>query len=225
VTVLDPRVVAALREQLASWRAALDAGAERVGWKIGLNVPEVQARLGLHEPVIGHLTSATRLPDGGTYAAGDPVALRAEPEVAVRVGADVPAAADADTARAAIAALAPAIELVDVGRPPGGVEGIVAGNVFHRAFAIGPERPAVPHDAARAVLRANGAETEAADVPGDFADVVGVVARHLEAAGEALRAGDVIIAGSLTPQVPVGAGDRLELDAGTLGAVAVAVGP
>ena len=41
----DPRIVAALVDQLTDWRRALDAGAERVGWKIGLNVPDIQRKL------------------------------------------------------------------------------------------------------------------------------------------------------------------------------------
>ena len=61
VAVSDERVAAAIRVQLEDWRKKLATGAERVGWKIGLNIPEVQERLGLREPVIGHLTSATRV--------------------------------------------------------------------------------------------------------------------------------------------------------------------
>ena len=46
----DERVAAAIRVQLEDWRKKLATGAERVGWKIGLNIPEVQERLGLREP-------------------------------------------------------------------------------------------------------------------------------------------------------------------------------
>jgi hypothetical protein len=37
--VTDPRIVAATRTQVDRWRAALDGGAERVGWKLGTSVP------------------------------------------------------------------------------------------------------------------------------------------------------------------------------------------
>ena len=36
---IDPRVVAGLRRQHEGWRALLGNGAERVGWKIGINDP------------------------------------------------------------------------------------------------------------------------------------------------------------------------------------------
>ena len=47
----------------------------------------------------------------------------------------------AGDATAAIAGLAVGLELVDLGRPPGDLEGIIAGNVFHRAFALGQFTP------------------------------------------------------------------------------------
>ena len=213
---VDPRVAAALRLQLEDWRQALARGAERVGWKIGLNIPEVQERLGLEEPVIGHLTSATRLEPGGVYRATGAVALRAEPEAAVEMGRDVEPDAEADAAREAIAGLAPALELVDVGRPPDGPDGIVAANVFHRAFALGPSQPPIA-DGMEATVLVDGQARASAPVPDDFADVVLVVARHLGAAGERLRKGDRIIAGSLTEQLEVGPGDHVAVEMGRLG--------
>jgi hypothetical protein len=65
VTEVDPRLVAALTEQLSRWRMALAHGAERVGWKLGMGEGE---RIG-PGPVIGHLTSATRLEPGAAYRA------------------------------------------------------------------------------------------------------------------------------------------------------------
>jgi hypothetical protein len=32
---VDPRALAGLRRRLDQWRAALDGGAQRVGWKVG----------------------------------------------------------------------------------------------------------------------------------------------------------------------------------------------
>ena len=222
---VDPRVAASLRAQLQRWRAALDGGAERVGWKIGLNIPEVQQRLGLTEPVIGHLTSATRLEPGAAYSAGAAVALRAEPEVALEVGRDVDPDADADAAREALAGLAPALELVDVGRPPGDLEGIVAANLFHRAFVLGASRPGFPAEGVEAVVTVGGEPRAEARAPEDFTGVVCLVARLLAVVDERLRAGDRIIAGSLTPPVPVGPGDDVRVDLGVLGRVEVMIEP
>jgi len=209
--VIDERVVAGLRAQLEDRRAALEWGAERVGWKIGLNIPEAQEPFGLAEPVIGYLTSATRLEDGGTHSGGDAGSLRLEPEVAVEIGPS-----------GEVAGLGAAIEIVDVGRPLGGLEGIVAGNVFHRAFVLGPSRP-TPPEPLDAVVTVNGERRETAEAPADFADAVDVVARHLDAVGERLEPGDRIIAGSLTPQIPLEPGDEAVVEVGALGRLAVSV--
>jgi 2-keto-4-pentenoate hydratase len=215
----DPRVIKGLEMQIREWRTALDAGAERVGWKIGLNIPEAQNALGIEEPVIGYLTSATVVEPGGEYRAAGDSSLRAEPEVALEMGRDVEPDADADVAREAVAGVAVALELVDVGRPPEGIQGIVATNVFHRAVVLGPSRPAFPGEGLDAVIEVDGEQRERAEVPDDFSDVVLLTARLLGEVGERLERGDRIIAGSLTPQVPLAPGNRVAVDIEGLGAV------
>jgi 2-keto-4-pentenoate hydratase len=84
----ETRAQLALQEQLRAWRAALDCGAERIGWKVGLHIAEVEEVMG-SEPIPGYLTSATRLEPGGTFHQRGVRALRAESEVAVELGRDV----------------------------------------------------------------------------------------------------------------------------------------
>jgi 2-keto-4-pentenoate hydratase len=55
----------------------------------------------------------------------------------------------------------------------------------------------------------------------DPAEVVGLIAERLAIAGEELREGQVIIAGSLTAIVFVEPGDRVEVDLGPLGSLEV----
>ena len=193
-------VADAIRAQLAVWRATLDAGAERVGWKLGLNIPEIE------EPVVGHLTTATLLESGGTFRAEGAEQLRAETELAIELGRD-----------AAIGGYGVALELVDVERPP---EGIVEANVFHRAVVLGPRVAAAPRGEARALV--DGSVVATAPVAGDPAEVVRVVGQLLGAAGERLLAGDVIIAGSLT-HVPITAGRRVTAEIDGLGSVGLAI--
>ena len=205
----DPRIVAALVQQLTEWRRSLDAGADRVGWKIGLNVPDIQRKLGLSESVIGHLTTATQLEDGASFDGAAATELRVEPEVALHMGAG-----------GEIAGYGAAIEIVDTGNPPADAEGIVAANIFHRGFILAEAQPAMPAGLEAEVrvdeeLRASG------EAPPHFTDVVGLVGRLLGEAGEELRAGDVIIAGSLTPPQPVRPGERVDVGLGPLGALTV----
>jgi 2-keto-4-pentenoate hydratase len=218
--ILHPRVVAALEAQLQRRRAVLERGARHVGWKIGGDIPEVDEISG-GMPAIGYLTSASLLPGGGVYRGSAAAGLHADTEVVIQLGRDVDVAADA---AAAIAGLAVGLEVVDLGRPPGDLEGIIAANVFHRAFALGEPTPVtLPLDAeARSVM--NGQIRETGSVRGDYAETVRMVARLLGAVDERLRAGDLILSGSVT-QVGVAAGDKVRAEIDGLGSVALTVEP
>ena len=219
----DPRtrVPHALRAQLHARRAQLDSGAARIGWKVGLHIAEVEEIMG-PEPVFGYLTSATRLEPGATFHARGVRALRAESEVAVELGRDVHPTDDPGSVRAAVAGLAPALELVDVDPPVEGFEGVVADNVYHRAFALGPTRTGAPGMPLVATCWVNGEVRGSGTTSEDFATKLGVIARQLEAVGEGLRAGDRIITGSLT-HVPVRAGDVVEISIAPLGSLTVQI--
>jgi 2-keto-4-pentenoate hydratase len=208
----DPRIVEALVQQLTEWRRTLDGGAGRVGWKIGINVPDAQRKLGIDEPVIGHLTTATQLPDGAEFDGSAATELRIEPEVALHMGVN-----------GEIAGYGAAIEIVDTGDPPPEVERIVATNIFHRGFVLAEAQPAMPAGL-EAEVRMDGQLRASGEAPPHFTDVVELVSRLLHDAGEELRAGDVIIAGSLTPPQPVQRGERVEVGLGPLGSLSVSIG-
>src|SRR3954464_8189261 len=111
MTDIDARALAGLRRQLEAWRTTLDSGAARAGWKIGFNTAKAQELMGLDAPVIGYLTSATELQPGATSAAAGTIDLRGAAEIAVRIGSG-----------GGIDGYAAALELVDVGNPPEGLE-------------------------------------------------------------------------------------------------------
>jgi hypothetical protein len=192
--VAHPRVVVALRTQLESWRATLREGAARVGWKLAYDIAEIDEVTG-GQPVTGYITSATVIEPGGTYAGATPT-LRAETELAIEVAEG-----------RGVAGLGVALELVDVARPPDDLEGIVTGNVFHRGVAFGEVR---------------GGKREATDA--DPRAAVSLVAALLEAVGEELLPGDVILAGGLTHE-PVAPGDVVEASIDGLGSVVVEIAP
>jgi 2-keto-4-pentenoate hydratase len=219
VSDVDARLVAALTAQLRQWRVTLAKGAERVGWKLGVGDAE---RIGAG-PAIGHLTSATQLQPGSTYSAAGAVDLCADAEVALRLGTDVDPEADRETAGAAIQGFGAALELVDLGSPPpGDAERIVATNIWHRAFALGPLDGPPPPKGAEGRLTVNGEARDSGPLPQDFTDLVQVAATLLGAVGERLQAGDRLITGSVV-QVPVEPGDEVVADLGSLGRAAATV--
>jgi 2-oxo-3-hexenedioate decarboxylase len=223
----DPRIARGLAAQLRGLRARIEQGERRVGWKIAFNVPAVQEQLRISAPVIGALSSGGQLEPGARHSLAGGTRVGIEPEVAVHVSARVSAGESREQATRAIGALAPAIEVVDIDMPFENLERLLAQNVFQRAFVLGPshdERAGGALDEVTASVYKNGVEQEsarAADVLGDLADTVILVADLLGELGDALDPGDVIITGSLTPIVWVEAGDRIEVDLGPLGRIEV----
>jgi 2-keto-4-pentenoate hydratase len=215
---VDPRLASALAAQLRMWRATLAGGAQRVGWKLGVGDRE---RIGAG-PVIGHLTTATLVAAGEAFRATGIAALHADAEVALELARDVEADADRDAARAAIGGYGAALELVDLGPVAGGPEGIVATNVFHRAVAFAPVTVAQMPTQVSGQLIVGGTVRDSAPATADYGELVRSVAVLLDGAGERLRAGDLLITGSVV-QVPVAAGDEVVADLGPLGAVGLSL--
>ena len=220
----DARVRRGMERQLELRRSALRDGARPLGWKLGLGTPAAMEKLGTAAPLVGFLTDRSLLDTGAECSVGDWGKPIAEPEVAIHVAADVPAGADRATAAAAIGALGPAVELVDIG-DASDVEEILACDIFHRQVLLGPA-DARERDGLRAEIRLGSADPRTVDDPfeltGDPPKVVAHVATHLAAFGETLRAGDVIIAGSIVPALPVAPGDRLRYRLAPLPELAVA---
>src|SRR5690606_14454717 len=142
------------------------------------------------------------LEDGASWSLGTEGDVVVESEVGVEVGDD----------GRSIAALLPAIELVD---PPDlglDVEQILTGNIFHRAVAFGPRVETTEPGAARVLV--NGEIQHAVDAEQAGAQLeamVAVAAERLAAAGEELRPGDRVITGVLCPPHRAAPGDRFRL--------------
>jgi 2-keto-4-pentenoate hydratase len=202
----DPRIARGMRAQLAGRRERLTAGDEPVGWKVGFGAPAAMSKLRIDAPLVGFLTRSRVLESGATASLAGFVKPVAEPEIAVHMGADLPGGGDLAAAAAAVGALGPAIELADLNPPPEEIEAILAGNIYHRHVLLGPQ------DAARAGCKVDGltgrvfrrgAEAARTSDPQANTGKLVVIVRHvadlLAAFGERLRAGELIITGSIVP--------------------------
>jgi len=204
----DPRVVRGMRSLLEQRRARLAAGDTALGWKVGFGAPAMQKVLQVSGPLVGFLTTKGRVQSGnGVPVAGwaKPVA---EPEIAVHIGTDVPAGADLATASAAISGISPAIELVDLSEPPTDPEKILMGNIYHRHVVLGGTAPARAGSSSSGLtcrIMRRGAEAARTTDPqantGEWTGIVRHVADMLGAFGERLRAGEIIITGSVVPPI------------------------
>jgi 2-oxo-hept-3-ene-1,7-dioate hydratase len=210
---MDERIERGMRTQLDRWRSALDRGAQRVGWKVGLNPPPIMEALGIDRPVVGYMVSETVVDAGGSVSLAGTTRPGAEPELAIHVGED-----------GGVGRLGAALEVVDIDQPLDDLEAILAADVFHAAVAFGP--PAGARDLAGLTARITRDgepvdEVDLAATVGDPAAVLAQVGGRLEEAGEGLAPGDVVIAGSLIQALPVKPGEDVALDLGPLGSVSL----
>jgi 2-keto-4-pentenoate hydratase len=226
----DESLARGMRAQLSDWHRRLAAGERRVGWKMGYMDSAVRSRLGLPHPMIGFLASGRLIPAGGVCPAPAGANLLAESEVAIQLGRDVSPGSSVEAALAAMTAVAPAIEIVDVTRPLEDMEQILAGNLFHAAVVLGaPLPPQVLRSAhgIRGSLALNGVQAGVADpssLPLSPGGILVLVADILAGFGEHLCAGDWVITGSVIKPCHIVAGDSLSLDMGSLGQVSVVMG-
>lgn len=219
-----------MQRQLTVWRDTVAHRQQRLGWKIGFNMPADQQRLGLPSAMIGFLSSERRLVSGGSYQPSPRTNLLIEPEVALLLGADLPAGATQEQANAAIEAYTAALELVDTTRSvDNDIEEILAGNMFHEAVLLAEER-LTPGDYNREQLNlslhVNQREVRTLEqqrVPDDFSTIIITAANILAAHGEQLGKGDWIITGAAARAIPVQAGDEIYLDMGLLGKVSLTI--
>ena len=183
------------------------------GFKIGATAKRMQAYLGLSGPVAGFMPAGGVHRSGATLPYAQFVKPGVECEVMVRLGRDLPAAACSPAqARGAVEALFAGIEIVenryDADVAAIGVPTLMADQVYHGACIAG-DPPArwtsldVPTLAGRmtvdGILRGEGV---AADLLGDPFNCLAWLAGSAEAAAfGGLRAGQMVMLGSVTPPI------------------------
>jgi len=215
----DPRISRGMTEQLRRRRVLLSSGHKPLGWKLAFGGPAAMERLHTNAPLVGFLMQSALVPSGSTLSLSGWTKPAAEPEITVFLGKDLPAGAGRDTTKAAIAGLGPAIEVADVDHPWGDVEGTLACDIYQRHIILGRNDPArasgILDGLAARVLR-NGAEIASVTDPqslqnltGELIDIVRLTANLLAAFGEALEAGQIIIAGSIIPPIWVEPGEEI----------------
>jgi 2-keto-4-pentenoate hydratase len=225
---LDDRIAAGMRDQLAVRREHLDRGERPLGWKVGFGSPAAASQFGLDRPLVGFLTDRGLLADGDSVDVGAWANPLLEPEIAVHLDRDLEPGATRDDVISAIRGLSAAIELADLDPPPTDVRAILAGNIFHRHVVLGPvdETRRTADGIGGRVVR-DGTEIALTDDPGaltgELLEVVRLTGELLEACGERLGAGDVVITGSVVAPVPVAPGQRVVAELGPLGGLALSL--
>ena len=203
-----PLIGKGMRAQLETRRARLAQGGERLGWKVGLGAPASMQKLGISAPAVGFLMRSGVLPSGATVSLKDYTRPVAEAEICVRMARDLGGEAAAEDALGAIASIEPAIELADLDPVPApdNLDVVLSGNIYHRHVILGLNtRTGGALDGIVSRVTRRGLEfnrtTDPQALTGKMTDIVAYVARLLAAFGETLKAGDIVITGSITAPV------------------------
>lgn len=206
----DPRIVGGMQAQTEMLRQRIANGDRLIGWKVGFGAPAMLELLKIDGPLIGFLTEKAHVAPGGSVSFAGWTKPVIEPEIAVFIGRDVPAGASREDAQAAIAGVAPAIEVVDFNEPPTDPARILGHNIYQRHVVLGAGGPARPGGSAEGLtcrIIRRGVETARTTDPqtntGEWIAIVQHVANLLAAFGERLRAGEFIITGSVVPPITV----------------------
>lgn len=206
-------------------------GAAVIGKKIGVTSKAVQKMLNVHQPDFGYLTDDMVFNSGEVVPVSDRlIAPRAEGEIAFILKRDLtgPGVTNAEVL-AATECVLPCFEIVDsrIRDWRIAIQDTIADNASCGLFVLG-EQAVSPRQVdlvtCGMVVEKNGSiiSTGAgAAALGSPVNCVAWLANTLGRFGISLKAGEVILSGSLVPLEPVGAGDTMRVDIGGIGSATV----
>ncbi|MDF0590400.1 fumarylacetoacetate hydrolase family protein [Methanotrichaceae archaeon Mx] len=231
LSVISPHLTVeeAYRVQMAIVARKVGAGERIAGRKVGATNEAIQRAMKIGEPIYGHLFSGQRISNGAEVSLSELIHPRVEGEIAFTLRRDLegPGVTAAD-ALDAVGTVAAAIEIND-SRTRGwdvGMREVVADNGVAARFLLGEGRPADGLDLreVRVVMEKNGEEaarSSGAAILGDPALSLAWLANKIGEGNGGLRAGEVVLAGSMTPMAPVAVGDLVEASFEGLGSLSV----
>jgi len=203
-----------------------EQGRRVVGRKIGLTAKAVQAQLGVEQPDFGVLFDDMEIADGGVLERSRVIQPKAEAEIALILGKDLPAReVGPEDLAASVAEVMTAIEIVDSRIADWKITfaDTVADNGSSAMFVLGSERKPLPGLdlwTCGMVLEVNGETVSlgaGAACLGHPLNAATWLANVLATRGEPLRAGDIVLTGALGPMITLTPGDEVKATIGGLG--------
>lgn len=213
----------AYRIQLALIERRCAQGERQIGWKVGLTSKAIQQQFGFHEPCFGCILE-TR-PSGHVFAAGELIRPGFETELCVRLGRPLAGEVSPEEVRAAVAMVYPSFEITETRGDPRQIALMLADNAQQRSVVVGEPvalMPALRLDQVEARVELNGsvvATGVGAAVLDHPLNSVAWLASKLSEYGRSLRAGEVVMTGSLVRQFPLAPGDRASASFSGVGTV------
>ncbi|RDV37706.1 4-oxalocrotonate decarboxylase [Bradymonadaceae bacterium TMQ3] len=217
--------------QRASMARRFERGETLVGMKMGLTSRAKMEQMGVHEPIYGHLTSSMTLSDGAMIAHGDYCHPRVEPEIAFVMGEDISGTPTPQEALRAVSGVCGALEIIDSRYKDFKFTliDVVADNASSTGYVLGTK---LAHPATLElgnlgmVMSVNGQVVEtgsSAAILEHPARSLAALIKMLNARGEGLKKGQVVLAGGATKAVALKPGDQVTLEVEGLGRVELGV--
>jgi 2-oxopent-4-enoate/cis-2-oxohex-4-enoate hydratase len=204
----------------------LDAGARIIGKKIGVTSEAVMQLLNVHQPDFGYLLDTMLRDEGAAIDTSKLIQPKAEGEIAFVLKSDLmgPGVSVADVLRATEGVIV-CFEIVDsrIRDWKIRIQDTVADNASCGLFVLGSQLVdprSIDLRTCGMVLEKNGAVVATgagAAALNSPVNAVAWLANTLGRLGVPLKAGEVILSGSLATMVPVKAGDNLHVSIGGVG--------
>jgi 2-oxopent-4-enoate/cis-2-oxohex-4-enoate hydratase len=208
-------------------RALCEGGDRVVGWKAGFTNATLQESYGVHEPVLGFLLGSGAFSSGDAVPLSRFVSLGLEVEMGFVMSSDLSGpGVTSSSALLAVAGAIPCFELIDfrVSGKPRGTD-IVADGVYANAMVLGGPVTSVQGldlSLEGVVYEENGqrvATATAAEVMGNPLNSLTWLANALGRLGGKLRAGDVVLTGSISKVFRPKTGDSVRAAFTRIGSV------
>jgi 2-oxo-3-hexenedioate decarboxylase len=206
-------------------------GEMRAGVKATLTSRAAMRQAGSAEIIFGWLTEAMRLAEGGDLSLSRYLRPQVQPSIAYIMGRPLRGSDSAAEASAAVAAIAPALEIVDsrYGTAEYSLRDMIADNACAASFILGGScKSSTNVENLGVLLDINGRTVQigsTAAILGSPVRALLATAYALERAGGSLQPGDIVLISGATPAHPLMPGDYVCAATEALGRVAFHVTP
>jgi 2-keto-4-pentenoate hydratase len=226
---LRPRSIGeAYAAQEVYYRLAEPVYGAVAGAKIATTTKVMQQLMGIDHPCGGAIFARTIHTSPARLRTADFVNLRIESEIALKLGADLPASGAPYTRESvaqAVAGAMPAFELIEDRKADytkTEASSLIVENCWNGGIVIGTPKPV----ACVGLAGIPGRLTIGGKIIGDGKSedpcaTLAWLANHLAERGRGLKAGMVVITGSLIPTMSIAAGQRAEFTVDGLGDIAM----
>lgn len=206
------------RVNLAITQRRVAQGKKQAGWKVGVTAKAMQQQMGVHQPVFGVLFESGHRDSGVKLNFADLIEPSVENELCITMGKTLRGPGiTIEQTRAAIASVAPALEIVERRGVFSDLPLAMADNAQQKHFvtaqAMAYEQATMRLSEASVEVFLNGLTQEmasGAEVMGDPVASVTWLANKLAEFDLALEAGMRVMSGSFTKQYRIKHGDRIE---------------